>query len=376
MDALFVLTIVLSICYGVIWLLMVISLLYFIISGGKKVTQIAIDTIELAMVGGLNSLLLVDDAQRLNTCCGSSAYFSPAHRMTPYVIIVVWTLAYFYCAYRKKLAPPLIEVLVNCLLMTGIVMDVLITFQDGNWSFGLMCLLPQMAFVIYMLIRNHRWVHRDLEQRGFMSEVPVRASRPIQFCWYLLRQILAIKIPVLLILCIPVLVCIVAILQLFGQQPDSLVRAFTDTYKHGLSQLTPNCNGVVCGEGHFLCTIAAKGDPKLVHPIRSGVRAGAPIKCNRQLLIANAFEEWLEQHCPALHRPIRRAYNHIGNYLHRHYDAFDRRWVSNSVYLLMKPLEWIFLLFLYLADRRPETRIAQQYLSLEDRRNLKSQLIH
>jgi hypothetical protein len=34
----------------------------------------------------------------------------------------------------------------------------------------------------------------------------------------------------------------------------------------------------------------------------------------------------------------------------------------------MKPLEWIFLLVLYLADREPETRIAQQYLHRDHRR--------
>lgn len=32
-----------------------------------------------------------------------------------------------------------------------------------------------------------------------------------------------------------------------------------------------------------------------------------------------------------------------------------------AIYLLMKPLEWMFLTTLYLADRRPEDRIAKQY---------------
>jgi hypothetical protein len=33
----------------------------------------------------------------------------------------------------------------------------------------------------------------------------------------------------------------------------------------------------------------------------------------------------------------------------------------------MKPLEGIFILTLYLCDRHPENRIAQQYLRREDR---------
>src|SRR5262249_1756943 len=131
-----------------------------------------------------------------------------------------------------------------------------------------------------------------------------------------------------------------------------------------------DCNHVVCG-GHFLCTIAAKGHRGLVKPVRAGIRAGAPIKCNRQLLIANAFEEWLEQHVVWLHRPVRRLYNHVGSYLHRHYGMFYSKWVSDVVYLLMKPLEWLFLITLYVVDRHPENRIAQQYMSRADREDIR-----
>lgn len=35
---------------------------------------------------------------------------------------------------------------------------------------------------------------------------------------------------------------------------------------------------------------------------------------------------------------------------------------ADIVYILMKPLEWCFLIFLYLFDTRPERRIANQYL--------------
>ena len=38
----------------------------------------------------------------------------------------------------------------------------------------------------------------------------------------------------------------------------------------------------------------------------------------------------------------------------------------------MKPLEWGFVLTLYLCDRHPENRIAQQYLPWEDRRQLRA----
>lgn len=46
-----------------------------------------------------------------------------------------------------------------------------------------------------------------------------------------------LKIPLLLVLCLPVLVIIACLLLIFDQKPDSMIRAFTDTYHHGLSQL-------------------------------------------------------------------------------------------------------------------------------------------
>lgn len=40
-------------------------------------------------------------------------------------------------------------------------------------------------------------------------------------------------------------------------------------------------------------------------------------------------------------------------------------WAADVVYLCMKPLEWIFLLVLYLFDEKPEDRICSQYLPKE-----------
>ena len=147
-----------------------------------------------------------------------------------------------------------------------------------------------------------------------------------------------------------------------GQRPDSLLRAFTDTYHNGLSQLEKDCQGVQCGGVHFLCSVAAKGHAPLVRPLRFGVRGGKKILCNRQLLVSNAFEEWLQEHVPALHRPVRRHYNRVGALIHRYYGVFDKKWVADGVYILMKPLEWAFVLFLYCFDRQPENRIARQYI--------------
>ena len=39
-----------------------------------------------------------------------------------------------------------------------------------------------------------------------------------------------------------------------------------------------------------------------------------------------------------------------------------KKWAMDLIYYLMKPLEWLFLLVLYLVDRKPENRIAMQYI--------------
>ena len=36
-------------------------------------------------------------------------------------------------------------------------------------------------------------------------------------------------------------------------------------------------------------------------------------------------------------------------------------WIADGIYLLMKPLEWLFLAVLYAVDLHPEDRIAVQY---------------
>jgi hypothetical protein len=161
---------------------------------------------------------------------------------------------------------------------------------------------------------------------------------------------------------------------LFGQKPDSFIRAFTDTYKHGFSQLDYECLNVSCG-GHFLCSVAAMGTPALVKPTRKGWRHGNPIQCNRQLLIANAFEDWLMEKFPTTHHLLRTQYNRVGKLIHAYYGVFERTWVSNLVYVFMKPLEYFFLICLYLFDRFPERRIAMQYLETSHQQLLR-QLIH
>ena len=159
------------------------------------------------------------------------------------------------------------------------------------------------------------------------------------------------------LLALPTLVLVVLILMLFGQQPDSMIKAWTNTADWAFSQKIPPQNLII--DEHYLCTVAAGGHEKVVKPQRMGVRHGHPVVVNRQLCIANAFEQVLKEKMPRFHRFLRRNYDRYGYPFAKH---IKKKWAMDLIYYLMKPLEWIFLLVLYLVDRKPENRIAMQYI--------------
>ena len=111
-------------------------------------------------------------------------------------------------------------------------------------------------------------------------------------------------------------------------------------------------------EGHYLCTVAVNGHEKLVKPTRMGIRHGEKIVVNRQLCIANAFEQLLEDRTPRFHRAVRSFYDKYGYPISKHITTKLR---ADIIYIAMKPLEWVFLATLYLFDVNPESRISLQY---------------
>ena len=159
------------------------------------------------------------------------------------------------------------------------------------------------------------------------------------------------------LLAVPLLLVLVVILLLFGQRPDEVVKMFTETAEWTLSQKIPPPR--LEADGHYLCTVAACGDEKVVKPLRAGKRRGELIVVNRQLLVANAFEDLLAERVPRLHRVIRAVYDRTGLPISKHINTKRR---SNAVYYLMKPLEWLFVAVLYTFDVKPENRIHRQYV--------------
>ena len=162
----------------------------------------------------------------------------------------------------------------------------------------------------------------------------------------------------LIFICFFFLIAILEIIFiLVGQGADAPIKALTDTADWTFSKQIPP--PPIDHQGHYLCTVAAGGHKKIVKPLRYGTRRGAIIVVNRQLCIANAFEEYIQEKLPKFHRFIRGVYDKYGYPISKYITTPLR---ADIIYFIMKPLEWVFLVFLYLFDIRPEQRISRQYL--------------
>jgi hypothetical protein len=355
--------ILIFILIGLPALIVLIDFLGFLFTGQQVVNKVLLRVTEVAsliilplMYGGFGAK---------NDCCDDdSAVFSPDHQFTIGIIIILCLTAYFYSSYRRKIATPVIEIVINSVLFIGIVLNIFIAIHTKEPWLAIGGNMPIIILAILVLVKNQRTFIEYSQDLEFKPK-----NKFENIAWKILNLQPILKFPIILIVCLPVLIILTGILLLVGQKPDSIVRAFTDTYKHGFSQWDYKCENVECG-GHYLCSVAANGHTKIVKPQRRGIRNGHNIICNRQLLISNAFEDLIQDRLPLLHKLIRGQYNKVGNFIHRYYDIFNNKFVSDFIYILMKPLEWFFLLTLYTFDRKPENRIAKQYISNTDRQQI------
>lgn len=269
-------------------------------------------------------------------------------------------IASFFVWTRGKQLPPLTFTLAICSMIYWTIICIPWTIQFFNHSdpqenynpaSGWIFMLAPISFILFntsvfiSLIKNpdSNRVHHQYQNK---------------FLNYLNNKLIASQKTStwILIFFFPFLLLILCILMLFGQYPDSLIKVFTDTTTWTLSQKSHP--PFLDHQGHYLCTVAACGSPQIVKPQRIGLRHGHPIIVNRQLSIANAFENLIETQFPKVHRIIRRNYDKYGYPLSK---KITTRFGANLTYLLMKPLEWFFLVFIYLFSPKPEELIHKQY---------------
>ena len=274
--------------------------------------------------------------------------------LTVLVLALVGICGYaFLSTVRISKAPPLLLVLAISAMYLGMAMCILWVIQIFSGKMIMLCLLPINILMIgakTIRLKITQWMEEGPEvEKGFQNKY---------LNWLNQKLIKAETWPVAAFLLMwPLLGIIICILVLFGQRPDSVIKAWTETSDWNLStQVSPQN---VFYDEHYLCTVAAGGHRCIVNPQRMGERHGHRVIVNRQLCIANAFEQILEERIPRLHKPIRHFYDNYGFPIAR---LIHSPFVADIIYLLMKPLEWFFLMVLYLCDVKPENRIAVQYL--------------
>ena len=220
--------------------------------------------------------------------------------------------------------------------------------------------LPQCMPILFhfnILLLSIYYVRKQIrEQIPLMDEEIKKTNSPrLKKLYSFLKKVSHWHIVVFATL-IPLAILIEIILILFGQGVAGPVKMFTMTADWTFSKQIPP--PPLEYTGHYLCTVAASGHRKLVKPLRFGNRRGAKIIVNRQLMVANAFEELIAERTPRFHKKIRNFYDTHGYPLSK---IIDTPFRADVIYILMKPLEWIFTFTLYLFTTNPEERISRQY---------------
>ena len=276
---------------------------------------------------------------------------------TVFAIVLLGIISYGLIRIKKLKLPPLIIVCsMSGILICSIFMVVFIIQLSNN--------LMEKQGVVYLVLFPINYIlcslRAQIEVMKRYKEQNIKAkeydNKFLNKCSKLLYDI--DNWPVIaIILSIPLAILLICILVLFGQRPDEAIKAFLETSDWTLStKVSPPS---VTYDAHYLCTVSLRGHKNLVKPIRMGIRRGEKIVVNRQLCVANAFEDLIQERTPKFHHFIRHVYDKYGYPLSKHINTAIQ---ADITYILMKPLEWIFLITLYLFDEKPENRIATQYI--------------
>ncbi|QDP85287.1 hypothetical protein FNJ88_06800 [Chryseobacterium sp. SNU WT5] len=284
------------------------------------------------------------------------------------ISLIVYGLFYHISAYflwmKGRKLPPLFLVLCMAFIFIGLIINIIMLVQvsshhtedldiykgnDGSFYF-----IPALFISCLIGISLTRKI--ILEEKN-KAEIRSFKNEFLNHCNHFLLQKYNAPIWAIIFL-FPIFLIITIILILFGQDYNSMVKVFTDTATWTMSQKThpPALNH----RGHYLCTVSARGNPKLVKPLYLGTRHGQIIIVNRQLQIANAFEELITDLSPRLHKFIRYNYDKYGYNISL---KINTEKASNRTYKIMKPIEYLFILVLYLCCEEPEKKIRRQYLS-------------
>lgn len=288
--------------------------------------------------------------------------FGGKHIISLLFYFIIFNISAFLIWKKGRNFPPLTLVLSLIFLIIGAIISFAVLIQIGSHNTESLGSYKgnDASFYFFwtplfsLFIAIYLWI-KILNEEKNISQNRTYKNKFLNDCNRFLSQKYDVTIWAWIFL-LPVFIVLTLILMLFGQDYNSLIKVFTDTTTWTFSQKTHP--PILDHTGHYLCTVAAKGNPNLVKPLYIGKRHSRPIIVNRQLQIANAFEEMIQDFSPKIHRFVRRNYDNYGYNLSK---KINSELGSNLTYILMKPLELIFLISLYLLETKPEQKISKQY---------------
>lgn len=352
--------------FGLPWVLTIINVINLI--SKKKIKENLVDFL-IIVLGIIYTILLYyynsyEDYNvqlRINygQTGGTGFYHAPIASVSMPTIIalaIVGIVSYIIVRVNKLDLPPLTIVLSMSGMVIGIVISIMWMLQISK-NLQEILNIYYLLFPINYIICVIKICKEVISEYGnTQKEIKHYDNKILDKCSKILSD--STTWPVLaIILAIPMLIIIIAILTLCGQRVDEVIRAFTETSDWKLStKISPP---PIEYDAHYLCTVSLRGHKELVKPIRYGIRKNNRIVVNRQLCVANAFEDYIQEKLPKTHHFIRYIYDKYGYPLSKHINTAK---AADITYILMKPLEYFFVVFLYLFDKKPENRIAVQYL--------------
>lgn len=369
-------TVFLILVFGLPFILLATDFIFFIIKKKSLVFEgisFLIGIVYITLAYGIWELPTYEEPLNIYSSANSHEPFSGKQWPAILLMVSVGLICYFILKFKKKKMPPLIEAFllagdyIGCGFCFLWIIQLIFGARpqqsaefplysvrlDSYDYLEIMCLLVVPVVFILHNVKLFWTIVKEkaVEQADIEYHNSVISKLNIWLCKGANLFVFAG------ILLLPVLTVLAIILCVFGQQPDSMILVFTQTSDWILSkEIAPP---PVAYDTHYLCTVSLRGHRKLVKPIRYGIRRGEKIVVNRQLCVANAFEELISERTPKFHKAVRNFYDTYGYPISKHIKS---AWSADIVYLIMKPLEWLFLLVLYAADVKPEDRINRQYL--------------
>lgn len=340
---------------------------------GRDRARKIIDALVLVILpiwGLLYSHYLGEPECTVSSCSVDDKAFRPFAEPEIYGLValhVLTVLAYFVSRRRPAALRPKAEALVHATLLAGVIVHAVLAVHVARWlPVGLLlapvfipCAAPLLTVILYVAELRERLRRRGREAGTrapyLVPDSPFRqgpTQKPLPATPRIHRGLLLRALALA-----PALLGVHAVVHaLWLGRADGALQVITRTCGHVLSQVPIVILPEDC---HYLCTVAARGHAWLVRPERVGRRGGIPIVVNRQLAIANAFEDLLHERWPRFGRLARRIYDRTGLPVSR---LIKRPLLADLTYLAMKPAEWLFALALLLLDRGdPERRIDRMY---------------